>query len=229
MRQKSKHIKEIKDQISALSQKYGVNTVFTTFLELVATTIAAQTDPVNKDKREAEYQKKAESLTPEVLDSYATMFANLFLAIRENEVDPCDILGSLFHELELHNEWAGQYFTPDHVSRLMADITFCMEDLENREYPITINEPTCGSGTMVIAAVRTLQNKHFDYKHKCFIVAQDIDIRCVWMTYIQMSMYGIPGVVIHGDTLSMKEWDYWYTPTAAVPFAFSKKVESSVS
>lgn len=229
MRQNSKYIKELKDQMIALAQKYGLNTVFTTFLELTATSIGAQMDPVNKDKREAEYQKRAENLPVEVLDKYATMFANLFMAIRENEDDPCDILGSLFHELNLHNERTGQWFTPDHVSRLMSDITFGTEDFEDREYPITINEPTCGSGTMVIAVARTLKNMHFDYQKKCFIVAQDIDIRCVWMTYIQMSMYRLPGVVIHGDTLLMKEWDHWYTPTAAVPFSFSKKMESAGS
>ena len=65
-----------------------------------------------------------------------------------------------------------------------------------------INEPTCGSGTMVIGAVWAMKQKDFDFRHKSFFVAQDIDIRCVWMAYIQLSLYGIPAVVIHGDTLA---------------------------
>ena len=63
-----------------------------------------------------------------------------------------------------------------------------------------------------------MQKQKFDFQHKSFFVAQDIDIRCVWMAYIQLSLYGIPAVVIHGNTMNMEEWDRWYTPYAAVPF-----------
>ncbi len=31
-----------------------------------------------------------------------------------------DILGSVFHELELHNKWTGQFFTPFHLCQMMA-------------------------------------------------------------------------------------------------------------
>lgn len=61
--------------------------------------------------------------------------------------------------------------------------------------------------------------KEFDYRHNTFFVAQDIDIRRVWMAYIQLSLYGIPAMVIHGNTLTMEEWDRWYTPCALVPFS----------
>ena len=64
-----------------------------------------------------------------------------------------------------------------------------------------------------------MQHHGFDYRHNTFFVAQDIDIRCVWMAYIQLSLYGIPAMVIHGNTLTMEEWDRWYTPYASVPFS----------
>ncbi len=32
------------------------------------------------------------------------------------------------------------------------------------------------------------------------------------MTYIQCALYGIPAVVIHGNSLSLEEWSHWYTP-----------------
>ena len=75
---------------------------------------------------------------------------------------------------------------------------------------------------IVIGAVWAMKRKNFDFRHKSFFVAQDIDIRCVWMAYIQLSLYGIPAVVIHGDTLAMKEWSRWYTPLASVPFGKRK-------
>lgn len=78
--------------------------------------------------------------------------------------------------------------------------------------------PACGSGTLILGAIWVMQKQKFDFQHKSFFVAQDIDIRCVWMAYIQLSLYGIPAVVIHGNTMSMEEWDRWYTPYAAVPF-----------
>ena len=76
-----------------LAQSNGLNTVFTTFLEITATSIAAQMDPQNAEEREKKYQEMASKMTPEMLSSYARMFALLTLATREHAEDPCDILG----------------------------------------------------------------------------------------------------------------------------------------
>ena len=134
---------ELVEEIRALAQSQGLNTVFTNFLEITATSIAAQMDLENAAERDKSGDK---------------------------------------------------------------------------EGPVTINEPACGSGTMIIGTVWAMKRKNFDFQRKSFFVAQDIDIRCVWMAYIQLSLYGIPAVVIHGNTLSMEEWSRWYTPYAAVPF-----------
>lgn len=215
----SEHRKELISEIRSLAQSQGLNTVFTTFLEITANSLAAQTDPENAEKREQRYQEMASTMTPELLSSYARMLALLFLTVREYRDDPCDILGGIYHELNLNNEWNGQYFTPDDICRFMAQITLPSDELSVKDGPITINEPTCGSGTMVIGAIWAMQRKKFDYRHNTFFVAQDIDIRCVWMTYIQLSLYEIPAMVIHGNTLTMEEWDRWYTPYALVPFS----------
>lgn len=185
----SENRKELVSEIRSLAQSQGLNTVFTTFLEIAANSLAAQTDPENAEKREQRYQEMASTMTPELLSSYARMLALLFLTVREYRDDPCDILGGIYHELNLNNEWNGQYFTPDDVCRLMAQITLPSDELSAKDGPITINEPTCGSGTMVIGAIWAMQRKEFDYRHNTFFVAQDIDIRCVWMAYIQLSLY----------------------------------------
>lgn len=185
MLMKSEHRKELVSEIRSLAQSQGLNTVFTTFLEITANSLAAQTDPENAEKREQRYQEMASTMTPELLSSYARMLALLFLTVREYRNDPCDILGGIYHELNLNNEWNGQYFTPDDVCRLMAQITLPSDELSAKDGPITINEPTCGSGTMVIGAIWAMQRKEFDYRHNTFFVAQDIDIRCVWMAYIK--------------------------------------------
>lgn len=218
MAKKSKYRDELIAEIKRLAQSDGLNTVYTTFLEITATCISAQMDSANASEREKRYEEIASKMKPETLYSYARMFALLYLATREHEDDPCDILGDIYHELRLNNEWNGQYFTPDHICRLMAQIVRPVDEYPEKDGPITINEPTCGSGTMIIGAVWAMKQKGFDYRHKSFFVAQDIDIRCVWMAYIQLSLYGIPAVVIHGNTLTMDEWSRWYTPYASVPF-----------
>ena len=157
-------------------------------------------------------------MTPETLSAYARMFALLWLTVRDHADDPSDILGDIYHELRLNNEWNGQFFTPDHICRMMAEMVNPVTENADRDGPITINEPTCGSGTMVIGAVWAMKRKNFDFQRNSFFVAQDIDIRCVWMAYIQLSLYGIPAVVIHGNTLTMEEWSRWYTPYALMPF-----------
>ena len=159
MLMKSEHRKELVSEIRSLAQSQGLNTVSTTFLEITANSLAAQTDPENAEKRERRYQEMASTMTPELLSSYARMLALLFLTVREYRDDPCDILGGIYHELNLNNEWNGQYFTPDDVCRLMAQITLPSDELSANDGPITINEPTCGSGTMV------MDNPHMENPH----------------------------------------------------------------
>lgn len=167
MSMKSSYKDELISEIKSLAQSQGLNTVFTTFLEITATSIAAQMDPQNAEEREQRYQAIASKMAPETLSSYARMFALLALATRAHAEDPCDILGDVYHQLRLNNEWNGQFFTPDHICRLMAQLT----DIDvpaDKEGPITINEPTCGSGTMVIGAAWAMQRKGIDYRHKSF-------------------------------------------------------------
>ena len=84
---------------------------------------------------------------------------------------------------------------------------------------ITVNEPACGSGATILGAVWVMRQKHIDCMRNSFFVVQDVDIRCVWMTYIQLSLYKVPAVVIHGNTLTGQEWERWYTPLVSIPIA----------
>lgn len=217
MPKKKTHRDELIDEIRSLGQSQGLNNVFTDFLEISATCIAAQMDPFNAEKCEKRYEEMTARMEPNLLNSYARMLALLALEIHDHRDDPCDVLGSVYHELRLNNEWNGQFFTPDNICRMMAQMLNPVDE-RSKEGPVTISEPTCGSGTMVIGAVWAMKQQNFDFQHKSFFVAQDIDIRCVWMAYIQLSLYGIPAVVIHGNSLTMEEWSRWNTPCASLPF-----------
>ena len=217
-------------EIRKLGQSQGLNHVFTTFLEIMATSLSSVADPIHAKERLEQYEQIIKKMEPETVSAYTRMWALLYLAVKENEEAPCDILGATYHELNLNNEWNGQYFTPDSICRLMARLANPLNEqtADGKDY-IAINEPACGSGAMAIGMIWAMKSNGFDYQHKSLFVAQDIDIRCVWMAYIQLSLYRIPAVVVHGNTLTGEEWSHWYTPYAAVPLKKedSREVRSS--
>lgn len=225
MESKQKSAKdELQNAIRSLGTTMGLNNVFPKFLELTALAFGAELDPINAKERKRQYEDAQKGLKPEELSKIAQMTALMYLAVREHQDDPIDILGDIYHRLRLNNKWNGQYFTPDDIARMMAMILNPVSELsESKEY-VTVNEPTCGSGTMVIGCAWAMQRQNFDYQRKAFFVAQDIDIRCVWMAYIQLTLYKIPAVVIHSNTLTMEEWSHWYTPYA-VPFLLQQQSE----
>lgn len=58
--------------------------------------------------------------------------------------------------------------------------------------------------------------KKLNYQDHVGVVAQDIDITCVHMCYIQLSLHGLSGYVVHGNTLTEPEVTdlhrIWFTP-----------------
>jgi type I restriction-modification system DNA methylase subunit len=126
-----------------------------------------------------------------------------------------DIMGRTYHELELHNKWAGQYFTPYEICRMMAKMNLVdgglQERIERRGF-ITLQEPACGSGAMVIAFAQEMKDAGFNYQQQLHVTAMDIDAKCCHMAYLQLSLLHIPAVIIHGNTLSLEEYGRWYTP-----------------
>ena len=90
-------------------------------------------------------------------------------------------------------------------------MTMDEEKLKDSE-PITVTEPCIGSGRMLLAFANEMQKKGYNYCEKMVALAVDIDSTCVFMSYIQLSLYGIPAVVVHGNSLMVEEWSRWYTP-----------------
>ena len=137
------------------------------------------------------------------------MFADLVEALTYAltwENAPVDILGELFHELELHNQFKGQFFTPQHICDFMGKIALddSKADVERLGF-ISCCEPACGSGAMVLGFARAMMDAELNYCSQLVVEATDIDLKCVHMTFLQLSLYGIPAIVIHGNTLTLLE------------------------
>lgn len=116
---------------------------------------------------------------------------------------------------ELGNSKVGQFFTPFHISQMTADMA--IEQIE-QDGKCILYEPSCGSGGMIIAAAKKIKQEGYDYQRQMEVVAQDIDWRSVYMTYVQLSLLGINAVVCQGDSLSnevISEENRLYTPRKA--------------
>lgn len=184
--------------------------VFQDFCELCAIAIRNSVDPSGFDGREERYLSIAATYTPGEMDRFAAALAHL---ARELEAGLSDVLGRLYMSLDLGNHHLGQYFTPYEVSQLIARMTTgdLVERLREQEF-VTVSEPTCGSGGMVVATAEALRDAGVDYQNVLHVTAQDIDITAVHMTYIQLALLHVPAVVVHGNTLALEQRDVWPTP-----------------
>jgi len=198
------------DEILKEGKKQNVFEVFNTFIELAALSLSIISVADSRMERLQRHLEICRQLDRKSIEAYGRMLEYLFEAAAMAMDEPYDILGTVFHKLDLHNKWKGQFFTPSQISRLMAEIAG--GDLLPKKGFITVSDPACGSGSLLLGTVCQQKQRNLDYQHHALFVAQDIDIRCVWMCYIQMYLFRIPAIVIHGDSLAVEEWEHWYTP-----------------
>lgn len=65
---------------------------------------------------------------------------------------------------------------------------------------------------MIIAAVRVLKERGVNPQRCMKVVAQDLDWKGVYMTYLQLSILGIKATVVQGDTLTEPYTGKGYPP-----------------
>lgn len=98
-------------------------------------------------ERENRYAKCIERLGS--VEVPAKLFAVVVMAIEKNPKQ--DFLGKMFMELNLGNNWKGQFFTPYSVCEMMAGCTIGNVDAEISEKGfISICDPACGAGATLI-------------------------------------------------------------------------------
>lgn len=205
--------KELVKLFNSLSGRHSHWQVFADFCEIAAITFSNAVDLAQREGREERYLQIVKGYNRAELDSFAQGLAHLTMAM---ETNMADVLGRTFHDLELHNKWAGQFFTPYDVSRMMARMTIGDNaDLKARIAErgfVTAQEPAVGSGAMVIGLAQEMRDAGVNYQQHLHVTAIDIDPKCVHMAYVQFSLLHLPAIIIHGDTLSLKEYGHWYTP-----------------
>lgn len=192
--------KLIQDRIIAMSGKYAPYNIFSDWIQLSALAIQNTVCMVHDNawkEREQQYIDTARQYSESEMESFGQMFVWLGDALTE---DMSDVLGEVYMKAGLGSKYTGQFFTPFHLSELCAKMSISMEQIRNNER-LRLNEPSCGGGGMIIAACKVLHEAGFDYQRKLDVVAQDLDWKGVYMTYLQLSLIGCRAIVVQGDTL----------------------------
>ena len=201
------YIKEFISKLGTVDTAQRKNETFKDFLTLSTYSLA---QPFYRSEEiELKYKYISSKYTKEQAEEFPKLLALLVSALEEQHQD---FLGEVFMQLNLGNTHNGQFFTPYRVSKMMSSITgYHVKKYAGSEI-MTLCEPCCGSGGMIIAFAEALMEQDINYQHCLYVEATDIDEMCYKMTYIQLSLLGIPAKVIWGDSLSMRYNEVLYTP-----------------
>ncbi len=174
-------------------------TVFSDFCRVAACALAM-------GSRETEYIDVARLYNRDQLSDLSRAMA---LLVQEMETKPfTDILGDFYLSIAAHSSKLarGEFFTPPEISKLIARMTVDAEAIKSAGKPLTINEPACGSGGMILALAEQFAPESVDLLR---VTAQDINPVAVDMCYINLTLCGIPAKVILGDTLRNTRTTEW--------------------
>lgn len=197
--------KDIYKEIRAVAESFSIAKVFYDFIEILALEIAIKTGNIK-------HKEKLENTMSQYKDKDLIHY-NQFkdLVIKEFQANRFqDVFGVLFHELLLHNEFKGQFFTPYTLSLSAAKMSITDKELKEKDF-LLVNEPACGSGGMIIAASQIVEELKYNYAEKLIWIAQDLDLHCVYMCYIQLTLTGVSAEIQHTDTLKNEIIDRFYT------------------
>ena len=222
-------VKEIKKQVENAAYSVNTSKLISDIFECGALAIVNKVDFTKYDEREERYKQIINTYKPKERELIAEIFGKIFALLSSVVYDDGtfnDYLGELFMRCNQGEKRAGQFFTPYHVSRFMAEIAITDPEIKHGEI-YTINDCCCGGGGMLVAALDVLKNRYgVNYTRDCFIDAGDIDARCVHMTYLQLSLAGVPAIVKHQDVFSLKLWGVWRTPAYMFQYLRFRKYES---
>ena len=212
--------KEFLKAFHQLTYRHRPWDVWRDFIIMFACSLSNPMDKSHYEEREKRYLKIIKKYNKQEQKLFPELAAYVVMALEDNPEQ--DFLGSVFMELNLGNKSTNQFFTPYHICELMAKVT--EEDVaaivKEIGY-ITINDPCCGAGATLIAAVnearKQLEKVNLNFQNHVLVAAQDIDETVALMCYIQLSLLGVAAYIKVGNSLTepMSTDDngenYWFT------------------
>ena len=192
---------------------------------------AVDNRPSEHEKFEKRYLSLAKNYTKDELMIMASSLGMLhkeYQQVLDGDKPFSDLLGEIYMSSYTSSSKAGQFFTPYCLSQMCA-IAAIDEDTakakieEDKDDVISVLEPSCGAGGMLVAAAERLKDIGVNYSYNSIMYGCDIDERCVAMSYIQCSLLGIPAIITHGNALMLECWSEWETPAFIFNFLHFNK------
>jgi type I restriction enzyme M protein len=186
-------MKRLSKEINSLAYRHSIGQVFDDFMEMAICAFSF-------GRMEDKYTEITRRYNPDEIKQFGNVLGAMLLDYEDcssTDGDWDDVLGNFFESTSSGAQASrmGQFFTPIALCNMMARITTgeIKEDA-------TCCDPACGSGRNLIAHSRI----NIDTRLKCFYTGMDLDRRCVNMTVLNMFLYGMKGVVIHMNSLSLE-------------------------
>lgn len=162
------------------------------------------------EKREQKYLRIISSYEKPDISRMVQLLAHVVNGLQAGF---CDFLGRIFMDQELGNRDRIQFFTPWDLAACMARLQLGdIKTLFQTRPFITLCEPACGAGCMVLAFADTLNREGYAAHRYLWISATDIDPLAAGMAYIQLSLCGVAGEVIIGNSLCDERRRVLFTP-----------------
>ncbi len=161
---------------------------------------------------ENEYLKKINQYKKEDQNRFCELYA-LAVIIADQKETPADNLGEFFMEMNFTEDSKGQFFTPNEISLLMAEMQITQaETIRNEQGYISICDPACGAGSTLLACVANCMSKGINPNKEIFIQGTDIDRTVALMCYVQLSLWHIPCEILVGNSLTNEIREIWHSP-----------------
>jgi len=181
-------MKEILETLEKVSYSNSRYQVFEDWLDLMLDAMQEKNDEYLKIVKK--YDNTGEK-GKRPIDYFSQAFGLLMKEMSEKNED---ILGKIYMSWNVSNKHTGQFFTPSHIAGLMADLVAVEKD--EKDKPKSVLDPCCGSGTMLIEALKKNPNATF--------YGQDIDLTCVKMCALNLMFFNVNGFVVWGDALKLE-------------------------
>ncbi|MCL4743777.1 MAG: N-6 DNA methylase [Burkholderiaceae bacterium] len=190
--------------------------VFTKWLEaatcaLMNPVLTRLGDKERWDQNEERYLEIVRSCSKPypTMNDLASMLGIITLALEDS---PKDFIGPVFMEVAANSNM-GQFFTPTGVSEFIARMSLhnargLLYDAyinEGRTF-ITLAEPACGVGGMVLAANQVLREQGLDIIEEVEWTCVDVDYKAACGAFIQLNLTGASAVVVHGNSITLETW-----------------------
>lgn len=182
---RQQHFNDFKKCFEKLAYRQSYHTVFIDFVDFSLLMLNINKAPSDFADLETRWETEKDH----------HLFAKMFMLLGECSFNFSDALGDIFMEFVSHGR-NGQYFTPEPICDMMTAMQGEYKD------GMSICDPACGSGRMLLSAARKNRNLNF--------YAGDNDLLCAKMTALNFLLNTMPGEVAHMDALSLEHHCSWH-------------------